>query len=194
MKTTLLPASTFKTNVWGGGTTTELFIYPPAAKYALRDFDFRLSSATVEVEKSVFTPLPGYRRKLMVLDGATKLVHENQHEILLKKFDVDAFEGDWKTTSAGKCTDFNLMTCGNFSGEIAARELEKNQSTAVNIPKNAVWFFVYVFRGEVSFSINSEVFSAHKGDVILIENPEDSKFTALSSTKTELVFSAIHVF
>ena len=145
----------------------------------------------VEVESSVFTPLPGYRRKLMVLEGATTLMHENQHEILINKFDVDTFSGDWKTTSAGKCIDFNLMTRGNFSGEIAARELVKNQSTAVNIPKNAVWFFVYVFRGEVSFSINSQVFAAHKGDVVLIENPEGDILKLDTNTDCELVFTDV---
>jgi len=101
----LIKADSVQQKSWSGGTTTELFIYPPAANYAQRNFDFRLSTATVEMEKSEFTRLPGYARKLMVLAGETTLHHQHQHTKTLQKFAVDAFEGNWKTTAAGTCTD-----------------------------------------------------------------------------------------
>ncbi len=43
-----------KISTWSGGTTTELFIYPEVAEYSERNFDFRISTATVEVEESNF--------------------------------------------------------------------------------------------------------------------------------------------
>lgn len=194
MKTLHLPASSFKTAVWSGGTSTELFIFPPTAKYTLRDFSFRLSTATVEVETSEFTALPGFHRKLMVLDDATTLMHENHHQILLNKFEQDAFEGHWKTTSAGKCTDFNLMTRGKTTGKISAVSLQANESFEKNLSEETDWFFIYAFKGAATIFLNSTTFTLQKGDVFVIKNPEDLKFIASPSAKTELIFSEIHVF
>jgi len=95
---------------WSGGTTTELFIFPLTSDYHKRNFQFRLSTATVEKDKSDFTRLIGISRKLMVLDGKITLNHKDHYSRQINKFDVDEFEGDWKTSSIGKCTDFNLMT------------------------------------------------------------------------------------
>lgn len=50
-----------KTSTWSGGTTTQLAIYPEDADYGKRNFTWRLSSATVEAEESVFTSLPGIK-------------------------------------------------------------------------------------------------------------------------------------
>lgn len=40
---------------WSGGKTTQLFIYPENSEYAKRNFLFRISSATVDCERSEFT-------------------------------------------------------------------------------------------------------------------------------------------
>ena len=65
----LLTKTEYVTTSWSGGTTTQLAISPEGAVYADRDFLWRLSSATVELERSDFTPLPDYNRFLAVLDG-----------------------------------------------------------------------------------------------------------------------------
>ena len=57
----LTPAD-FVTSTWSGGTTTQLAIAPEGAVYAERSFLWRVSSATVELETSDFTPLPDYNR------------------------------------------------------------------------------------------------------------------------------------
>jgi len=67
----LTPAHEQNTTLWSGGTTTQLCIYPYAATYTGRDFIFRISTATIESEESVFTKLPGYTRILMLLEGHT---------------------------------------------------------------------------------------------------------------------------
>jgi environmental stress-induced protein Ves len=56
-------------NNWSGGITTQLAIYPKDANYKKQNFQFRISTATVEIEESVFTKLPGVSRKLMILNG-----------------------------------------------------------------------------------------------------------------------------
>ena len=115
----------FHSSAWSGGTSTELFIYPPNSNYAHRDFHFRVSTATVDVEESEFTALPGVSRKLMILEGEIDISHDDHLARKLKKFDVEIFEGHRKTRSKGKCIDFNLMTQGNTSGELRSLFLTK---------------------------------------------------------------------
>ncbi|SMD33267.1 Various environmental stresses-induced protein Ves [Reichenbachiella faecimaris] len=98
-----------KTITWAKGTSQELFIYPPASDFQKRDFLFRISLATVEAEQSMFTPLPGIQRTLMLLEGKHTLTHEGHHTKKLLPFDQDIFQGDWQTCSRGKATNFNLM-------------------------------------------------------------------------------------
>ena len=59
----LTPAD-YQISTWSGGQTTQLFLSPKEGSYPDRTFDFRLSTATVEVEKSDFTDLTGYHRIL----------------------------------------------------------------------------------------------------------------------------------
>lgn len=103
-------------SAWSGGTTTQLAIWPPDADYKQRNFKWRLSSARVDLEESTFTSLPGIHRLIMILEGQVRLVHEGHREITLNAFEQDSFEGDWKTTSFGKCVDFNLMTTEGCQG------------------------------------------------------------------------------
>ena len=56
MECTLIKAKDLKPVAWSGGSTTELFIFPPTGNYRKRNFDFRLSTATVEVDTSDFLP------------------------------------------------------------------------------------------------------------------------------------------
>ena len=50
--------SPFVVSSWSGGTTTQVGIAPAGAVYASRDFMWRVSSATVDLEVSDFTALP----------------------------------------------------------------------------------------------------------------------------------------
>lgn len=116
----IIKPSEFTTTAWSGGTTTELFIYPENTSYSERNFDFRISVATVELETSTFTKLPGIERHLAVLEGEMTLSFENRGGVLLRPYDIATFQGDWLTTSVGRVTDFNLMTrrgIGRMSAE-----------------------------------------------------------------------------
>ena len=109
-----------ETSTWAGGTTTQLAIWPPDSDYKRRDFSWRISSARVDLEESTFTSLPGFHRILMALEGSVRLMHEGYHEKMLNSFDQDAFEGEWTTTSRGRCVDFNLMTAVGSEGQVEA--------------------------------------------------------------------------
>ena len=96
-------------SAWSGGATTQLAIFPPDARYADRDFLWRVSSASVELEASDFTPLPDYDRLIATLRGEIVLTHNGGAPVTLKPFRVHAFSGGDATRSLGRCTDFNLM-------------------------------------------------------------------------------------
>ena len=99
----------FSVSKWMGGKTKELAIFPPGAKYIDRDFIWRLSSATVELEESDFSKLPDYDRVLMVMEGSAVLTYDGKKSIRLKELEQDSFDGGAKTKSYGKITDFNVM-------------------------------------------------------------------------------------
>jgi len=163
------------TTKWSGGTTAELFIYPPESHYKDLDFKFRLSRATIEVESSDFTTLPKVNRKLILLEGELELIHENQHSKHLKPLQFDTFKGDWKT----KCvideehlpvTDFNLMMLGDTKGTYSVIKAKKRQFHHYNIVNDFTIFYV----AEGNFQHEDTTLS--KGELIVIENPQPQKF------------------
>ena len=126
MKITIIPAQEQKTAAWAGGKTIELLIFPPDSSYQARDFSVRISSATVELERSDFTALPGFTRYIMPLRGRMKLEHPADDGVAtspgadLAPFSVHRFDGGRQTVSHGTCTDFNLMLAQGWEGEMKA--------------------------------------------------------------------------
>ena len=102
--------SEYNTSNWSGGTTTELGIGPEGSRYADREFLWRISSATVDLEESTFTALPDYDRIIMTLEGDIDLCHNGGEWLHLKAFETHSFDGGDDTVSRGKVVDFNLMT------------------------------------------------------------------------------------
>ena len=109
MEWKLLTREDYVATNWSGGTTTQLAIAPEGAVYADRDFLWRLSSATVELDHSDFTPLPDYNRFLAILDGEIKLKIDASEPFPLAPGRVVAFDGGVPVESWDKCVDFNLM-------------------------------------------------------------------------------------
>lgn len=104
-----LRESDYVVSEWSGGKTIQLAIAPVGAVYADRDFLWRLSSATVELAESDFTPLPDYNRLIAPLKGDMRLCHNGGAAFDLEPFQIYAFDGGADTHSWGCCTDFNLM-------------------------------------------------------------------------------------
>lgn len=119
MKWKLLTRDDYVTTNWSGGTTTQLAIAPEGAVYADRDFLWRLSSATVELDHSDFTPLPDYNRFLSVLEGEIQLKVDRDEPIPVAPGRIVSFDGGAPVESWGQCVDFNLMVRkGKGQGEV----------------------------------------------------------------------------
>jgi environmental stress-induced protein Ves len=191
MEYSIITSEHFQPVSWSGGTATELFIFPKTANYHLRNFQFRLSTATIETDKSDFTTLKGISRKLMVLSGVITINHENHYSRKLGRFETDEFNGGWKTSSAGRCTDFNLMTTGNTTGEVEAFLIEKEQVINCNIKESSDWVFVYVFSGKVRIDINHKISILSKGDLLILNNLAISNIEIKGIENSELVFPQI---
>jgi environmental stress-induced protein Ves len=191
MQIQIIPANIFFRKTWSGGTSTELFIYPPTADYTKKDFQFRLSTATVEVETSEFTELPGIFRKIMILEGETELIHENQYSKLLRKFDTDNFKGDWKTKSIGSCVDFNLMTKSDFTGDLKSLTLEVEQTLHYPLKNKCRFFFFYLYTGKIEIKINDLCQTLEKGDLLVFTDPGFAHFSILGLDDAEIVMVKI---
>ena len=155
-----------KTTLWLGGKTTELFIYPEDSSYAERNFQFRISTATVETEASEFTRLPGYKRHLMILEGTLNINHKHYHQKLLSQFETDEFMGDWETTGEGKVTDLNLMHDANWKGSLELIQLEKTQQHSINIDSSLTAFYV------LNESVIIDDHELQKGDFAIAKKEE----------------------
>ena len=103
----------YRVSQWSGGTTTEVFIWPEGASYAQRAFSLRISSATVELEESDFTALPGVMRYIVPLKGGFTLTHPGEDPVVMAPLDNPyRFSGEIATHCVGRATDFNLMLKG----------------------------------------------------------------------------------
>ena len=118
---TLLRANDFQVSDWSGGKTKQLYLSPPTGHYGKRDFDYRLSTATVELAESQFSDLSGFHRILMSLDHTLHLHNASrQEETVLAPFTPYVFEGSDSITSRGTCTDFNLIYSDHYQGQMIA--------------------------------------------------------------------------
>ena len=108
-KIRVLTPDKFVVSEWPGGKTTQIAISPPESLYQNRDFMWRLSSATIETDRSEFTALPDYSRLISVIKGEMLLTHDSGQTIRLLPDMVHSFDGGEPTRSEGRCIDYNLM-------------------------------------------------------------------------------------
>ena len=126
---TLLRVNDFQVSDWSGGKTKQLYLSPPTGHYGKRDFDYRLSTATVELAESQFSDLSGFHRILMSLDHTLHLHNASrQEETVLAPFTPYVFEGSDSITSRGTCTDFNLIYSDHYQGQMIAISNEQELS------------------------------------------------------------------
>jgi len=120
----LLKEKDYTTSPWSGGMTTEIFLYPETGSYKDRDFYARISSATILVDQSTFTPLEGIDRFITSLDKPLTLQHSQAQPFTLSPFQVYGFSGGQATQSFGQVKDFNLMVKDPARGELKTYTLE----------------------------------------------------------------------
>lgn len=177
MDVRLIKSEGFKTSKWSGGETTQLAIFPPEKEYINRDFVWRLSSATCELEESDFTHLPDFDRVLMVLEGEVVLNYEGKKVVKLGKLEQDSFDGAIKTKSFGKITDLNLMVKKGNAGSLevlrpgSEAELLK---TEVN-EKHFETQLIYVLEGYVVIAFGEKSVMAKAGEIVELAGEADEK-------------------
>ena len=164
----LLPEA-YRRSAWSGGTTVELAIFPPQADYAQRDFLWRVSSASVELEESDFTALPDYDRLIATLEGEIQLSHNGGAPLVLRPLEVHAFSGADATHSRGRCTDFNLMLRrGKALGSM--EPLRLSGSPVSLSPAEGETLLLYCVSGAAAIS-GTERFALCAGQTVLAEAP-----------------------
>jgi environmental stress-induced protein Ves len=108
------------------GTTKEIAIHPPGAKFSDGDFHWRLSNAQVNADNS-FSLFKGYDRHLMVLSGnGMKL-----NSYTVKSFDVYSFQGEEPVFCSlinGPVEDLGIIfDRKRYHCEMAVRTVDKSQ-------------------------------------------------------------------
>ena len=163
MNIRLLSKKDSKASVWSGGLTYEYIIYPETASYADRDFVFRISSATIEQEPSVFTKFKGYYRYLVMLDNCLD-VEVNKEKRVYEKYEIMEFNSDDEVTSYTKGIDFNWMV----SEKVRHHQL---QITTGNQNCNAQILILFSLHTTV-IKINENSYHLKPYDLLVIENPK----------------------
>lgn len=113
-------AADMKTSDWGGGRTTEIFIHPEGASAAARDFEVRVSTATVDLDETTFSGYKGYIRRIMPVEGAFELILDEQDHVKLERLDAATFDGGRHVRSVGRCRDFNVIHRPHWLGGLRA--------------------------------------------------------------------------
>ena len=186
----LIQPSAFTTSKWSGGSTTEMILSPEGSNYKSLDFDYRISTAVVESETSIYTPLKGIQRTLMVLEGTLQLQHEEQHSSSLTPYKKDTFSGDWTTHSQGKVTNFNLMTSAEVKGDIIHFSIAPN-SIVTSLPQGR-HHYLFLHKGELNISVNGKEYILKANSILSIENvSSDLSFQFNTTLPAELIWVVI---
>lgn len=102
---------------WAGGKTWQLIILPEDATLSKRNFDYRLSSASIEAEHSRFTAFPGFERDLVLLtEPITLQIFGRRQPVQPGK--VFHFYGSDMVESEGKTQDLNLIKRASLPGKL----------------------------------------------------------------------------
>jgi environmental stress-induced protein Ves len=163
MNVHVFPKKDSKASIWSGGLTYEYMIYPKMAKYADRDFVFRISSATIEEVPSEFTKFKGYYRYLVMLDKGLE-IEVNKEKKAYKKYEIMEFNSDDEVTSFTKGIDFNWMV----SEKTSHHKLE-----VANSNQNCNADVVILFSLDTTvITINEKPYDLEPYDLLFIENQE----------------------
>ncbi|CAI2767633.1 HutD family protein [Flavobacterium collinsii] len=170
----LLPKENCKPAVWSGGLTYEYMIYPKTANYADRDFAFRISSATIEQEPSVFTQFKGYHRYLVMLDNGLD-IEINQEKKVYGQYEIMEFNSNDAVTSYTKGIDFNWMV---------SEKISHHQLKVTNSNQNCNAQIVLLFSLDTTvIQINEKPYDLKPYDLLVIENSEKADMKLRFSNK-----------
>ena len=168
MRFTHLTSKDYVVSNWSGGKTIQIAIAPEGAVYADRDFLWRVSSATADLDESDYTPLPDYQRWLSVFDRPIRLQHDGGEVITLNPYGIHCFDGGAATHSWGRCTDFNLMLRrGQCRGCVTAHFPHGTETLALHAGETALLF---CGEGSVTLRAGTETLTLAAHESALIED------------------------
>ena len=157
------------------------------------NFLFRISTARVEAETSMFTALPGVKRVIMILEGELELEHTGHYLKTLKKSETDIFSGDWETKSRGKVTDFNLMTTGATGGTVEMIKLPAGDPFSLSNQGEENFVGIYLLKGEMIYESATDKGILEAGDFLLgTAEKEDESLILRSESDCEFISVKIH--
>ena len=184
---------------WAGGTTAQIAIAPAGALYGDRDFLWRVSSARVELEESVFTSLPDYHRWISTLAGGMALSHQGGEKITLAPYQIHQFDGGWETRSWGRCTDFNLMLRkGKARGSVRSFRLAAGESRMVQaeIPADGQFpetcLLLLCGEGIASAVLHGERIGMAPMSSLLVRNAADALVEVGTGTAAAFMVAEVH--
>lgn len=193
-----LPRACYSLSRWSGGETAQIAIMPEDAVYADRDFLWRISSASVELEESVFTALPEYNRWIVPLRGTLTLTHGACPPVRLAPYEVHSFDGSERTWAQGRCTDFNLMLRkGKSAGSLhAVRFSERGEEELCfedpshgELSHDAMLLYCDSGSGVLLAGGERAAFSA--GQSLLIEKGEPAVLTLAAQTPSAFIVAEV---
>lgn len=178
MEKILIKNEEFNIGKWSGGSTSEIAVFPRSAQYLERDFIWRLSSATVDLEESSFTRLPDYDRILMVLEGEAVLAHGQQRSVSLEQYEQDSFDGEIKTKCFGKIRDYNLMLRKGCQGRLELFSADSESHTldlTVDSDHTNGSYGIFCCEGYVIAAVNGETTMIRAGEQLVVNCGEDER-------------------
>ena len=172
MNITIISKNDITPSIWDGGKTYEYFISPADSSYSNRDFDFRISSATIEKTPSDFTNFKGYHRFLVMLDNDLSIKRNNIDEHY-SKHEIFEFDSADKIQSFSLGNDFNLMVRnGSKPFDLKVKSLD-------NTYKNKM-IFAFAIQ-ETILTINQQEVKLNENDLLLIDNEQNEAIAWFSS-------------
>lgn len=168
--------------LWPGGKTRQIYIHPPGARYADKDFLFRISRVSVEQEESTFSHLPHYRRFLSLLKGKLVLSTGGREPLVLTPYDIAAFDGTDTTHTQGKATGFHLMLRKErCEGSLCA--LHMPESGEISFPPSSDTLALYCIKGAAQMqSGKGFVLLKQEEAVVVTQREEAIQMKALQSS------------
>lgn len=127
----IINQSDYKENRWSGGITRELLILPQGSSLSERNFDIRISSAVINLTKSVFSDFTNYKRYILPVEGSITLYIDNKEYPLNRDvpFEFDGSESVCSQNSVN-AVDFNVICRKELNVNVAV--LSKGKSNKQN--------------------------------------------------------------
>jgi len=174
---------------WSGGSSRQYYIYPEFSNFIDEDFDFRISSALVEVKESVFTNFPNHERILMIIEGEMKISHKGFYEKELKQFDQDQFLGKLTTTASSKgvVVDFNVIFSEKYNAICKYLTIDLFEEFEVYNQ----WLFIYLVKGDLSVEVGEESFHLEELEMLMVKADDKVMIKLKNYSSSECIVTQI---